>query len=151
MLVMMVDMMSRVVICVILACRMWPSLQAISPLEGSLCHCLEPQVGHRRRGAIANFFFYKWISIRVIQVMRIKLHSHDQLSGGITQGCCQQSCVSLLTSSASHRVTIDIGGQILRNDEIAVSTLYRIDFINIGSFSVRQTSRLYPLLIFKFF
>jgi hypothetical protein len=32
--------------------RICPSLQAIRPLEGSLCHCLEPQVGHLRRPGV---------------------------------------------------------------------------------------------------
>lgn len=32
--------------------RICPSLQAIKPLEGSLCHCLEPQVGHLRRPGV---------------------------------------------------------------------------------------------------
>ena len=55
-LVSIVDSISGDMNCVMLTWRMWPSLHAISPLEGSLCHCLEPQVGHRRRGAIAD----KW-------------------------------------------------------------------------------------------
>lgn len=35
-------------------CKMWPSLQAIRPLDGSLRHFLLLQTGHRRRGAIWN-------------------------------------------------------------------------------------------------
>jgi len=33
-----------------LTCKTCPSLHAISPLEESLCHCLELQVAHRRLG-----------------------------------------------------------------------------------------------------
>ena len=39
--------------------RICPSLQAIRPLEGSLCHCLEPQMGHLRRPGVI-FSPMKW-------------------------------------------------------------------------------------------
>jgi hypothetical protein len=80
------------------------------------------------------------------------LYNHDQISraGGITQGC-QRGCVSFFTKLLFlPALLLTIGGRI-KNDEIAVSTLYRIDCINSDSLSVRLMLLALASFSFNFF
>ncbi len=75
----------------LITCKMWPSLHAIRPLDGSLCHCRERHIEQRRRGAMMMVAKQK-PSVTLGHVANVTLSRHEGALFGFPR-CSGSGCL----------------------------------------------------------
>jgi hypothetical protein len=94
-----------------LTCKTWPSLQAMRPLEGSLCHCLDLHTGHRRRAMddqiaaasthVANLFYICTAITCTLFATTTSKASNEAVLPLRPPGCSGSHCISVIIKFSS--------------------------------------------------